>query len=258
MASFTYGLYRITLHQPASGTAAAVIEAMTKGALDDDFFAKLQQAAQTSPQAEVQAEGLTIPLRGEEIADLTKEEVVKNAAVRLADILYYKGVDAGEAYFQDLTPGEEERPSTDQDPRNKEDEGLQLEMLALFTQGTHDGLRPFAIGLTLGAAALLAVLVLLSRGFGRLGSPGIAIATATGPFALIASSLRGVLEDGQRSSESTLAAAAQALYAPVADLADAFAALTVIGLVMAALAVAGQVAVVFVARRRRARAAAIA
>jgi len=255
VASFTYSLYRITLHQPATGVSAAVIEGMTGGALNDDLFAKLQAAARSNPEAEAQAEGVTIPLRGKEIADLSRDQLLQKSASRLADILYYEGVDAGEAYFQDLTPNEEEPPSTDGDPRDGKDEGLQLELLALFTGATHDGLRPFAVGLALVAAALLAVLVLLSRGFGRLGGPGIAIAIATGPFALVATALRGVLEDGQQNSEGTLAAAAGALRAPVADLASTFAVLAVIGLVMAALAVAGQVASVLVARRREARAA---
>jgi len=259
VASFTYSLYRVTAHQPAAGVSAAVIEGMTKGALNDELFAELQHAARSDPEAELQAEGVTIPLRGEEIAGLNKEEVLEKAAARLADILYYEGVSAGEAYFQDLTPDEGEPPSADRAaPRDQEDEGLQLELVALFTEQTHEGVRPFALALSIGAAALLAVLVVLSRGFGRLGSPGIAIAIATGPFALVAAAFRGALEDGQRSDESTLAAAAQALHAPVADLAHAFAALAVIGLVMAALAVAGQVAAIFVARRRRARAAALA
>src|SRR3990172_3574570 len=50
MASFTYILYPITLHQPATGVSAAVIEGMTGGALNDDLFAKLQAAARSNPE----------------------------------------------------------------------------------------------------------------------------------------------------------------------------------------------------------------
>src|SRR3990170_7698061 len=129
--SLTHSLYRITLHQPATGVSAAVIEGMIGGALNDDLFAKLQASARSNPEAEAQAEGVTIPLRGKEIANLSREQLLQKSASRLADILYYEGVDAGEAYFQDLTPDEGAPPSADQDPRNSEDEGLQLEMLAL-------------------------------------------------------------------------------------------------------------------------------
>ncbi|MBI2912503.1 MAG: hypothetical protein HYY03_01125 [Chloroflexi bacterium] len=250
-ACLTYSVYRLTAPGPATGTAAAVIEAMTKPALDNDLFAGMQEAARVNPQAEVTANGVTIPLRGEEIAGLGREEVLDRSAARLANILYYEGVEAGEAYFQDLTPGEEQPAGGE--PGDPEDDGLQLEMLALFTQGSHNAVRPLVYALPLMAALLLAVLVSLSRGFGRLGSPGIALAVALGPIALVTTLLQGILKDGRESSEGAQAGAAAALQPPMADLAQTFTLLAGAGLAMAALAVGGSVTAVIVRRARRFR-----
>ncbi len=250
-ACLTYSIYRLTAYGPATGTAAPVIETMSKGALNDELFAKMQEVARTTPEAEVTANGVTIPLRGQEIAGLSKQEVLKKAAGRLADILYYQGVSAGEAYFQDLTP--EEGQTAGQTPADQKDEGLQLEMLALFTQGSHNAVRHLVYALPLIGALLLAVLAFLSRGFGRLGSPGIALAIAVGPFALAATVLQGVLRDGMESSEAALAGASAALQPPMASLALTFALLAGIGLAMALLALTGNLTVVIARRVRRLR-----
>ncbi len=258
VASLTYSLYRVTAPEPATGAAAPVIEAMTRGALNDELFAEMQLAAQAQPEAEVQAQGVTIPLTGEEIAGLSRDQLLKESSARLADILYYQGAAAGEAYFQDLTPNQGEPAPPGPATTDTEDEGLQLDMLAMFSQGTHSSLRPFAVALSLLAATLLAALVLLSRGFGRLGSPGVALAAAFAPAVLVTTLFRGALASGRDSSEGALADVAAALYPTISDLVRTFALLAVLGLAMALVAVAGQVAAVIVGRWRRARAAASA
>ena len=94
-ASITYSLHRISAQEPASGAAASVIHVLAEEIVDDEMFAELQAAAQASPEAEVQVNELIVPLTGEEIAGLTREEMLEKASARLADIIYFGGVEAG-------------------------------------------------------------------------------------------------------------------------------------------------------------------
>lgn len=239
-ASITYSLYLLTAHEPASGAASSTINALAEEMVDDELFAELQAAAQSSPEAEVQVNEFILPLMGKEIADLTREEMLEKASTRLADIIYFEGVEAGEAYFRDLPSGEEDPNSAGEAP--PEEEGLPLEPLRLFTQETHDRLRPFALGLPLAAAALLTMLMLLSRGFGRLASPGLALAAGTGPLALALLVLRGVLADVREDEGGVLPVAARSLYPTIDDLSRLFTIIFVTGAALAATAVIGRIA----------------
>jgi hypothetical protein len=241
-ASITYSLHRITAEEPASGAAASVIDALAEEMVDDEMFAELQAAAKANPEIEVQVNELLLPLTGKEIAGLTKEEMLEAASTRLAGIIYVEGVEGAEAYFRDLEPKEEAGPSADRPPAESEGDGLPLEPLGLFTQETHDGLRPFVLGLSLVAAALLAVLVLLSRGFGRLGSPGLALVAGIGPAALTFIVLRSVLADAKDDGEGTFAGAAEALYPTAGDLSRVFTIIVVAGALLVTAAIIGHVA----------------
>ena len=241
-ASITYSLYHVSAQEPASGAAASVINALAEEMVDDEMFAELQAAAQASPEVEVQVNELLLPLTGEEISGLTREEMLEKASTRLADIIYVEGVEGAEAYFQDMEPKQEAGPSGDQPPTDSEGDGLPLEPLGLFTQETHDGLRPFVLGLSLVAAALLATLVLLSRGFGRLGSPGFALVAAIGPAALILVVLRTVFADARDNEEGMFTGAAAALHPTVDDLSRLFAIVVAAGALLVAAAVIGHVA----------------
>ncbi len=253
-AGLTYSVYRLTAYGPATGAAAPVIETMTQGALNDELYAKVQQAAQASPNAEITVDGLTLPLRGREIAGLSKDALLKLASARVADILYYQGVAAGERYFQDLTPGDATPPpEAGQTAPAAEDEGLQLDMLAFLTEGSHSAAQPFYIVSGLLALALLGLVVFLSRGFGRLGSPGVALFIAAGPFALATTVLRGVTSDAPAGGGAGTDLKA-ALNPAFSDLASVFGALAILALAMAAVAVAGQATAILVGRWRRYRA----
>jgi hypothetical protein len=241
-ASITYSLHRISAEEPASGTAASVIDVLAEDTVDDEMFAELQAAAQADPEIEVQVNEFIVPLMGEEIAGLTREEMLEKASARLADIIYFGGVEAGEAYFQDLESKEEAGPSGDQSATDSEGDGLPLEPLGLFTQETHDGLRPFVLGLSLGAAALLAILVLLSRGFGRLGSPGLALVVGIGPTALAFTVLRTVFADVRDDEGGVFPGVAEALYPTVDDLSRLFAIIAGVGAALAAVAIIGHIA----------------
>jgi hypothetical protein len=241
-ASITYSLHRVSAQEPASGATASVIDALAEEVVDDEMFAELQAAAQASPEVEVQVNELLVPLTGEEIASLTREEMLEEASTRLADIIYLEGVEGAEAYFQDMEPKEEAGPSADQPPANSEGDSLPLEPLGLFTQETHDGLRPFVLGLSLAAAALLVVLVLLSRGFGRLGSPGIALVAAIGPAALIFVVLRTVFAEARDNEEGMFTGAAEALYPTVDDLSRLFTIVVAVGAALTAAAIIGHIA----------------
>ncbi len=240
-ASITYSLHRISAQEPASGAAASVIDVLVEEMVDDEMFAEMQAAAQASPEVEVQVNELIVPLTGEEIAGLTREEMLEIASTRLADIIYFEGVEAGEAYFLDLQPKEEAGPSPDQPPPDSEGDGLPLGPLSLFTQETHDGLRPFVLGLSLVAAALLATLVLLSRGFGRLGSPGLALVVGIGPAALTLTVLRTAFADVRDDADGTFSAAAEALYPTIDDLSRLFAIIVAVGAALAVAAIIGNI-----------------
>jgi hypothetical protein len=241
-ASITYSLHRVSAQEPASGAAASVIDTLAAEVVDDEMFAELQAAAQASPEVEVQVNELLVPLTGEEIANLTREEMLAEASTRLADIIYLEDVDGAEAYFQKLEPKEEAGPSTDQPPPDSEGDSLPLGPLALFTQETHDGLRPFVLGLSLAAAGLLVVLVFLSRGFGRLGSPGLALVAAIGPAALTLTVLRTAFADVRDDGEGMFAGAAEALYPTVDDLSRLFTIIVAAGALLVAAAIIGHVA----------------
>ena len=241
-ASITYSLHRISAQEPASGAAASVIDTLAEEMVDDETFAELQAAAQASPEVEVQVNELIVPLTGEEIAGLTREEMLEKASTRLADIIYFGGVEAGEAYFQDLKPKQEAGPSANEPPADSEGDGLPLEPLGLFTQETHDGLRPLVLGLSLGAAALLAILVLLSRGFGRLGSPGLALIVGLGPAALALMGLRTVFADVRDDEGGVFPAATEALYPTVDDLSRLFMIIVAVGAALTAAAIIGHIA----------------
>jgi len=254
-ASVTYSLYRITAEEPASGAAASGIDALAEEMVDDETFAELQAAAQANPEVEVQVNELILPLTGEEIAGLTREEMLEKASARLADMIYFGGVEASEAYFRDLKPKEEADPSAAQPPTGSKGDSLPLEPLILFTQETHDGLRPFVLGLSLGAAALLAILVLLSRGFGRLGSPGLALVVGIGPAALSLAVLRTVLANVSNDEGDLFPAAAEALHPTVNDLSRLFTILVAVGAALAATAIIGHIASLIWQRTRRQAAA---
>jgi type IV secretory pathway VirB2 component (pilin) len=241
-ASITYSLQRVSAQEPATGTAASVIDALAEEMVDDEMFAELQAAAEANPKIEVQVNELLLPLTGKEIAGLTREETLEKAAARLADIIYVEGVEGAEVYFRNLEPKEGAGPSADQPPADSEGDGLPLEPLGLFTQETHDGLSPFVLVLSLGAAALLAVLVLLSRGFGRLGSPGLALVAGIGPAALTLMVLRTVFADARKDGEGMFAGAAEALYPTVDDLSRLFAIIVAVGAALIAAAIIAHIA----------------
>lgn len=241
-ATIAYSLYRVSAEEPATGTSASVIDALAEEMVDDQMFADLQAAAKANPEAEVQVNQLVLPLTGEEMAGLTREETLEKASARLADIIYVEGVEAGEDYFRDPQPQEEGGSAPDQPPTDSEGDGLPLGALTLFTQETHDGLRPFAVALLVGAAALLAILLLLSRGFGRLGSPGLALIIGVGPAALALTVLRAVFADARDGEEGMFQGAAEAIYPTVDDVSRLFTIIAAVAAVVVVASVIGHVA----------------
>lgn len=241
-ASITYSLHRITALEPASGASAAVIDTMAEEMVDNQMFTEMQAAAKASPKAEVQVNGLRLPLTGKEITGLTKKQTLKKASTRLADIIYFGGVEAGDAYFQEPKSKEGAGSSAKQSSADGEGDSLSLEPLTLFTQETHDGLHPFVLGLSLVAAMLLATIVLLSRGLGRVGSPGVALVAGIGPATLSVMVLRTTFADARDEGEGMLPGAAEALYSTVDDVSRLFTIIAVIGAVLITAAIIGHVA----------------
>jgi hypothetical protein len=84
--------------------------------------------------------------------------------------------------------------------------------------------------------------VLLSRGFGRLGSPGVALVAAIGPATLTFVVLRTVFADARDDGDGMFAGAAAALYPTVDDLSRLFTIVVAAGAALVAAAIIGHVA----------------
>lgn len=246
VAALAYSLYRLTEYETATGTTAAVIESLAEAGLDEDLHAKLQEAARANPEAEVQAGDVVLPLLGKEILGLSREEVLRKAAASLADKIYYEGVDAAETYFRGVRDAEEtpEGPPPQGSPPEQgaspdEEESLPLAPLDVFTESSHQKVRFFLLGTSLGALALLGVLALLGRGFGRMGAPGLAMAVAVGPLAVAFQVMRSVFDEMRNDEGGVFPAAAGALYPAMDDLARLFTILAGVGVGLVLAAVVG-------------------
>ena len=234
VASGLYSFSKLTERDAATGIFTGIMTSFAKEGDGEEAFTELQAVAAASPDEEFTIEGVTLPVKGGELAGLTYDEAVELVVGRIASTLYTDGPDAVEQYFAG-TPeaGPEEGPGG-------EDEEVGLGPFSLLTEDSHDTVtRIFTFSLV--PVLLLAVLLaFFSRRFGRLGSPGIVLAAGTAPFALLWFIVRQATKGAD--GEGVDGALAEALSPVAGGVAGDFLMLFILGVVLTVAAVVGHIA----------------
>jgi len=131
-------------------------------------FDEMLARARQQPDAPVQVMGLEVPLKGREVADLTREEAARLVFRRLGEVFYDEGA---EGLARLRLPDAEEEGMWGGSPGP----------LALFNAQGHR-----AMGLLVGLGGLVIIFLLIpvvyfSAGWGRLASPGVCLLVASLP-----------------------------------------------------------------------------
>jgi hypothetical protein len=228
-----YSAAKLTERDPATGIFSGVMTTFAKESDGSKEFDKLQAKAAAKPNKDFTIEGVTLPIKGREIAGLSYDEAVDLVVGRIAVILYTDGPDAVEQFFEDTSEADSDKESAGKD----EDSGMGP--FSVLTQDSHDTIvRIFRFSLI--PVLILAVpLIFFSRRFGRLGSPGVVLAAGTAPFALLWFVVKQAAS--RTVGDGVEGALAEALSPTAADLSSAFLRLLILGAAAVAIAVAGHV-----------------
>ena len=171
--------------------------------------ADLKAKAEATPEEELRLADypIDVPLTSEQAQELSTAELRELLLSRSAERVYAEGVDA----FREEGRG----PST-HDIAILSPPGAVRYTVGLLTEETHDAMWVTTVVLT-GIAALLALLLaLLSRGYGRLTSVGVAVSMASLPFLLFFVTVRFILRLASESEGDYLTAQLFALGKDVA------------------------------------------
>jgi hypothetical protein len=191
--------------------------------------ADLKAKAEESPDEELRLADypIDVPLTSQQAQELSTPELRELLLSRSADKVYAEGVSA----FREEGRG----PST-HDIAILSPPGAVRYTVGLLTEDTHDAMRMTTVVLTGIAAFLALLLALLSRGYGRLTSVGLATLIASLPFLLFFVTVRFILRLASESEGDYLTAQLYALGKDVAWLpirtGIAFAVLGLVFLVM--------------------------
>jgi len=191
--------------------------------------ADLKAKAEESPDEELRLADypIDVPLTSQQAQELSTPELRDLLLSRSADKVYAEGVSA----FREEGRG----PST-HDIAILSPPGAVRYTVGLLTEDTHDAMRMTTVALTGIAAFLALLLALLSRGYGRLTSVGLATLIASLPFLLFFVTVRFILRLASESEGDYLTTQLYALGKDVAWLpirtGIAFAVLGLIFLVM--------------------------
>ena len=194
-----------------------------------DGRADLKAKAEESPDEELRLADypIDVPLTSQQAQELSTAELRGLLLSRSADKVYAQGVSA----FREEGRG----PST-HDIAILSPPGAVRYTVGLLTEDTHDAMWMTTVVLTGIAAFLALLLALLSRGYGRLTSLGIATLIASLPFLLFFVTVRFILRLASESEGDYLTAQLYALGKDVAWLpirtGIAFAVLGVVFVVM--------------------------
>ncbi len=239
VASCLYSLSKLTDRDAATGIFTGIMTSFAKEGDGEEAFEELQAVAATSPDEEFTIEGATLPIKGRELVGLSYDEAVELVVGRIAGTLYSEGPGAVEQYFEDTPAAGPEEGSAG------EDEESGLGAFSLLTQDSHDTVNRIFTFSLIPVLVLAVPLILFSRRFGRLGSPGVVIAVGTAPFVL----LWLIVKQATKGTDSALA---EALYPTAGDVSGDLLALFFIGLALVVASVAGNAGI---ALWRRARSA---
>jgi len=242
-ASISYTLYRLTEHDTATGAFTAIAVSVLEDDVDTEEFQQIMNEAAANPDAEYTLPGVNVTVTGQEIADLTPTEALELVVSRTADTLYYEGADSAQPLFSEEPGGtangqEEQGPSVD------------TGTFSLLSENTHNFFQPLIYVFGSIAIVSMALLILLSRGFGRLGSPSLAILTAIAPFALLWTVASRTADKMAEKPDDLTGRLAATLTPAFDDLSRTFLVLAAVGGATAALAVVGHIATWAIARSR--------
>jgi hypothetical protein len=175
----------------------------------DALLADLKARAAETPDGEVRLADypIDVPLTSQQAQQLSTPELRELLLSRSADKVYAEGVSA----FREEGRG----PST-HDIAILSPPGAVRYTVGLLTEDTHDSMWVTTVALTGIAAFLALLLALLSRGYGRLTSVGIATLIASLPFLLFFVTVRFILRLASESEGDYLTAQLYALGKDVA------------------------------------------
>ncbi|KKK88571.1 hypothetical protein LCGC14_2741780, partial [marine sediment metagenome] len=114
VAAVLYSASKLTERDVATGVFSGVMTTFAKDGEGSEEFGEIQALAAASPDGEFTIEGITLPVKGSEIAGLSYDEAVDLVVGRIAQTLYTDGPESVEQYFA-ATPaaGSEEAPAAE-------------------------------------------------------------------------------------------------------------------------------------------------
>jgi len=197
---------RDVAHKGLTRALASITEV---DALLADGRADLKAKAEETPDEELRLADypIDVPLTSQQAQQLSTPELRELLLSRSADKVYAQGVSA----FREEGRG----PST-HDIAILSPPGAVRYTVGLLTEDTHDAMWMTTVALTGIAAFLALLLALLSRGYGRLTSVGLATLIASLPFLLFFVTVRFILRLASESEGDYLTAQLYALGKDVA------------------------------------------
>lgn len=233
VAAVLYSASKLTERDVATGVFSGVMTTFAKDGEGSEEFGEVQAQAAASPDEEFTIEGITLPVKGSEIAGLSYDEAVDLVVGRIAQTLYTDGPESVEQFFNTTPVAGSEETSLG------ESEEFSLGPFALLTQDTHDIIRRIFTFSLIPVLVLAVPLVFFSRRFGRLGSPGIVLAVGAAPFALLWLIAKQATQNaGQDGINGTLA---EPLSPMAGDVSTTFLWLLALGVALVLAAVSGHI-----------------
>jgi hypothetical protein len=230
-----FSLARITERDTAVPATTAIVAFGISERVSDEEYAAVQAAAAANPEAPVSLGPLSVTARGSEIAGLTKDQAANLMAGKVAAVLYNDGADAAKALVVEPPPGSDKS-------------ALSFGPAGALSSDNHSKFSQYFLFSAILMLLLLAVVVFMSRGFGRLGSPALVLAVGSAPLALLWTVAGSAAGSGDADENVFLHSARQALTGAADDLSSTFAMLAVAAFVAAALALISGIATPLVRR----------
>lgn len=101
VAGVLYSASKLTERDPATGIFTGIMAALAKESDASEGFEELQALAAANPDQEFTIEGVTLPIKGSDLAGLSYDEAVDLVVGRTAETLYANGPGSVEQFFDD-------------------------------------------------------------------------------------------------------------------------------------------------------------
>jgi hypothetical protein len=233
VAGGLYSAAKVTERDPATGIFTGVMTTFAKESDGSEGFAEIQALAAANPDQEFTVEGVTLPVKGSELAGLSYDEAVELVVGRISDMLYVDGPGSVEQFFQDVSAADPEgAPAADSG-------GTDLGPFGLLTQDSHDTIRSIFTYSLIPILVFAFPLLFFSHRFGHLGSLGVVLAAGTAPFALLWLVVKQATKNPGEDGIGT--ALSEALSPSAGELSSTFLALLAVGVGLILAAVLGHI-----------------